>query len=271
MKISVITAVYNCADHIADCIRSVAHQVLPEGVSIEHIVIDGNSTDGTQEIVRSFGAAVAVFVSERDGGVYFAMNKGMERATGDIVAFLNADDMYAHPHVLQSVVKAFYENPSADAVYADALFVERDNPQAVFRFWKAKAMYPRYFEDGEIPHHLTLFMRREVLQKTGLIHTAFRVSADYDLIFRFFRVAGGRGQYVNDLWTVQRLGGISNRSVRNVLHVNFDILGSWWRNCFGFPLLTLFVYRPIKKLQQIKSSHHIPPRYAHYLATLFSW
>jgi glycosyltransferase involved in cell wall biosynthesis len=271
MKITIITVVYNCADHIGDCIRSVAHQVLPAGVTVEHIVIDGNSTDGTQEVVRGFGAAVSVFVSERDGGVYFAMNKGIERATGDVVAFLNADDMYAHPQVLQAVATTFLNNPTADALYADAVFVKRDNSQRIFRFWKGKPMYPRYFEDGEIPHHLTLFIRAEALRKTGLIHTAFRVSADYDLMLRLFKVVKATGHYVEDLWTVQRLGGISNRSLKNIAQGNLEIIRAWWRNGFGFPVLTLLVRRPLKKIQQIQSSTAIPPHYVRYLKMLSSW
>lgn len=271
MKISIITAVYNCADHIGDCIRSVAHQIVPPNMAVEHIVIDGGSTDGTQEVVLSFGDRVAVFVSERDQGVYFAMNKGLERATGDVIAFLNADDMYAHPHVLANIMEQFRASPSADAVYGDVVFVERDHPTNIFRFWKSVPMYPGYFRDGEVPHHLALFIRREALQKTGMIHTEFRVSADYDLIFRLFQVTKATGLYCNDLCTVQRLGGISNRSVKNILRGNVEILKAWHRHGFGVPIFTLFIRRPLHKIRQIIQSHTLPQRYAEYLATLYNW
>ncbi|HEX2786985.1 MAG TPA: glycosyltransferase family 2 protein [Ignavibacteria bacterium] len=248
MKFSIITVVYNGEEFIKDCIESVLSQ---DYKNIEYIVIDGGSTDKTPEIISSFGNSISIFISEKDNGLYYAMNKGITMATGDIIGLLNADDLYYDKDVIKNVADVFAKNDTS-AVYGNAVFIKRDDTHKdkIVRYWKSKKMYPGYFEDGEIPHHLSLFIKKDVYKKFGTINTQYNIAADYELMLRFFKVNKVTAFYYDRILTKIRLGGLSNGSIRNIMKGNFEILKAWRNNGLPIPWVCLFIKRPLNKIKQ---------------------
>uniref|UniRef100_UPI0035668849 glycosyltransferase family 2 protein n=1 Tax=Thioalkalivibrio sp. TaxID=2093813 RepID=UPI0035668849 len=160
MKISIVTATFNSADTVAGCLASVAAQTYADR---EHIAIDGVSTDGTVEILQTHRRQLATLVSEPDGGIYDALNKGIARATGEVVGFLHADDFYAHEDVLARIAQAF-ENPNVHAVYGDLVYVLKSDTTRVLRHWRSGPYDPARLVHGWMPPHPTLYVRRELYQ-----------------------------------------------------------------------------------------------------------
>ena len=213
LKISVITAVFNRADTVAEALASVHSQSWP---AVEHIVIDGGSTDGSLPILQAHGAQLAALVSEPDKGIYDALNKGIRRATGDVVGFLHADDLYETPESLAQVAAAF-DDPAVDAVYGDLVYVRQEDPSKVVRYWRAGPLMAGSLERGWMPPHPTFYVRRSVYERLGLFDTRFRIAADYESILRILGRGRARSAYVPQVLVRMRLGGISNRSLRSML------------------------------------------------------
>lgn len=218
MKISIVTAVYNAAGTIQDTLDAVACQT---HVDREHIVVDGASSDGTLETLERSRSQLAHLVSEADRGVYDAMNKGLALATGDVVAFLNADDVYVESSVLTRVAEIMAD-PSVAGCYANLYFVAQDDVSRVVRQMRSRAYLPGLFERGWMPPHPTLFVRREILRALGGFDLSFRLQSDFDLAIRLFQQAGDRMRYVDETWVRMRMGGLSNRSWRHVLRGNLE-------------------------------------------------
>ena len=234
MKISIITVCFNSAQTIHDTLSAVAAQ---EGADCEHLVIDGASTDGTVEIVRGFRPEVARFISEPDGGLYDAMNKGIAAATGEVVGFLNSDDMYADPDVLQKVTQAF-ASQDVDAVYGDLVYVKRDDMAEVVRYWRSCAYSPGLVERGWMPAHPTFFVRRSILQELGGFNTRYRYHADFDLTVRLFLQRRIRVRHVPEILVRMREGGETNRSLLNVIRGNLESIHSL--RSHGVPVTPMF-------------------------------
>ncbi len=252
MKISIITVVYNGAQTIADTIRSVQAQDYDD---IEYIVIDGGSTDGTQDVVRSFGDAVDTFISEPDKGIYDAMNKGLRLAGGELVSILNSDDFYASPDVLRTVADTFAGN-DVDAVYGDLVYVDAADPDKVVRFWRSRSMYPRFFEDGNVPPHPSLFVRRSVYEDIGLFDPSMRLAADHEFMLRLFRIHRRKGLYIPRIFVRMRLGGASNPSLLNMLRSNREIAGAWKKNGLSIPTRALILRMWLRIRQYIQRPDH---------------
>jgi glycosyltransferase len=212
VTISVVTAVYNRVDTIADALASVRSQTWPH---VEHVVIDGGSTDGSLSILEACREQFATFVSERDAGIYDALNKGVSRATGDVVGFLHADDLFASPEVLTRVASAF-EDPTVDAVFGDLEYVRQDDPSVVVRYWHAGNFEMRSLRLGWMPPHPTFYVRRALYERLGGFDTTYRIAADYDCMLRFLK-SGIRVTYIPHLQVKMRVGGASNRSLGNIL------------------------------------------------------
>jgi glycosyltransferase involved in cell wall biosynthesis len=221
MKISVITATYNSAATLADTLRSINEQTHPE---VEHIIVDGASSDGTLELVRSQGRRVATVVSEPDRGIYDAMNKGLRLASGDVVGLLNSDDFLASPDVLATIARAFAD-PDVDAVYGDLCYVRRELPAQVVRYWRSSPFRPGSFSRGWTPPHPTLYLRRELYDRLGGFDLAYSLAADLELMARYLEVHRVRSLYIPEVLVLMRLGGATNRSIRNVVRGNREI----WR------------------------------------------
>ena len=212
MKISVITATYNAARTVGACLGSVARQTHPD---VEHWVVDGASRDGTRAIVEADRARLAGFISEPDNGIYDALNKGIARATGEVVGFLHADDFYAGDSTLASIAAAF-DDPRVDAVYGDLTYVDAVDASRVIRYWKAGPVSRERLKRGWMPPHPTFYVRRSVYQRLGSFDTRYRISADYDCIVRFLFGGGVRAAYIPQVLVSMRVGGISNRSLRTI-------------------------------------------------------
>lgn len=248
MTVSIITVVYNGADTIAEAIESVLGQTYP---AIEYIIIDGASTDGTQAIVARYGNRISQFVSEPDQGLYDAMNKGIQRATGDIIGMLNADDLYRHPDVISRIVDTFRQH-QADAVYGDLVYARRDAPDQITRYWQAGTYTPGLFLRGWMPPHPTFFVRAIVYQQHGYFTTSLRSAADYELMLRFVHKHQIQVAYLNEVVVVMRLGGVSNSSLLNRLKANREDRLAWQLNNLTPRWFTLWV-KPLRKIGQFWS------------------
>ncbi|MCW8194203.1 glycosyltransferase [Proteobacteria bacterium 005FR1] len=213
MSISVVTATFNCASTLGDCLDSVAGQTWP---NVEHLVIDGASNDTTLVLLESRRDQFAVLVSEPDGGIYDALNKGIGRATGDIVGFLHADDVYAGPDVLTHIAEAF-SDPAVSAVYGDLQYVSKENTNQVVRRWESSPFSHKSLVRGWMPPHPTLYVRRSFYESIGGFDSRYRIAADYFSILQLFSRADFTAVYLPKVLVKMRVGGASNRSLRNIV------------------------------------------------------
>lgn len=203
MKISIITVVWNNVNTIKDAIESVLNQTYK---NIEYIIIDGGSTDGTIEVIQSYGNKINKFVSERDEGIYDAMNKGIKLATGDVIGILNSDDFYKSNDVLETVAKEFMVK-DIDCLYGDLEYVDQSNTSKVVRYWKSKPYRKGLFQKGWHPPHPTFFVKREIYHKYGMFNTNFKIAADYELMLRFLEKYQIKSSYIPKVLVSMRLGG----------------------------------------------------------------
>ena len=220
MKITIITVCYNSASHIEDAINSVAGQDYPE---IEHIVIDGNSNDGSQQILEKHSDKLAYWISEQDNGVYDAMNKGILKATGDVIGILNSDDFYFDEHVISKVVKAFSDE-DIDAVYGDLIFVDPKNLNRTVRTYSSKNWYPDKFAKGYMPAHPTFFVKRKFYEKYGLFETDYQIAADYEMLIRLLYVHKLNYKYLPIKMVKMRIGGLSSNGIKSNIILNNEII-----------------------------------------------
>jgi glycosyltransferase involved in cell wall biosynthesis len=213
VKISVITAVFNNRDTVAQALDSALAQTHPD---VELIVIDGGSTDGTLAVLQRYADRLAVLVSEPDRGIYDALNKGISRASGEVVGFLHSDDLFADVAVLSRIATAFAD-PAVDAAYGDLLYVRKDDPGRVVRTWRSAAFSATRLARGWMPAHPTFYVRRAVYEALGGYDTRYRIAADYDCMLRFLGKGGIRAAYIPEVLVKMRVGGASNRSLKNIL------------------------------------------------------
>ncbi len=213
MKVSIVTVVYNNKDTICHAIDSVLGQTHDD---IEYIIIDGDSTDGTIDIVKSYGDKISQFVSEPDSGIYDAMNKGIRLATGEIVGILNSDDFFEDEHTLAKIVAAFNVS-NTDSVYGDLVYVRKDDLSSVVRYWKSSIFEVKKLKNGWMPPHPTFYVKREIYDKHGDFDASFKISADYDLVLRFLGSAGISTYHIPEVLVRMRVGGESNRSLKNII------------------------------------------------------
>lgn len=250
MKISIITVCFNSARTLAYTLDSVAAQ---EHEDIEHIVVDGGSMDGTKALVSTDGQRVAKFVSESDCGIYDAMNKGIHLATGDVVGFLNSDDVYFDNTVTSQVAEVF-SNPDVDACFADLVYVDQKNLSRIARYWKSCEYKKGLFERGWMPAHPTFFVRRNIYEKYGVFDLNFPRQADFELTMRFLVLHKIRSVYVPRIWVRMRMGGVSNNSVRGVLKGNLEAYRACVKN--GLDVGPLFI--PRKMLSRLPQFFRTP-------------
>ena len=218
MKVSVITACLNSEDTLEHSIKSVLSQNYP---SIEHIVIDGKSSDGTLAIIETYKNMISTFVSEEDDGVYDALNKGIRMASGDIIGFVHADDRLADPNVLSDIAQVFRET-NADAVYGDLAYISNDNKNKIVRYWKSGRFSRAKLRAGWMPPHPAMYMKREIYEKAKLFNgeyfdTCFRIASDYDFMIRVLDKMKISVAYLPRVLVQMRTGGVSNKNLRNIL------------------------------------------------------
>lgn len=244
MKISIITVCKDAATTIRDTLESVANQSWPD---IEHIIIDGLSNDNTLEIAGSYPHISAV-VSERDAGLYDAMNKGIERATGEIVGILNADDFYSGRDVIEKVAGIF-KAVNCDALYGNLVYVDRNEINKVKRTWRSGDYQLHNLYNGWSLPHPTFFVKRSLYVQYGLYDTRFMISADYELTLRFLLKYQVSVKYLDETLVVMRTGGTSNRNLKSRFQANREDRQAWVVNGLKPHLFTL-ILKPLTKLKQ---------------------
>lgn len=226
-KVTVITVSFNSSKTILGTLQSVAGQSYP---SLEHIIIDGGSTDNTLQIIRNFCSKhVLILISEPDDGIYDAMNKGISLATGDIVAILNSDDLYQDYKVIEKVVTMFEKN-RVDCVFGDLVYVDPIDTNKILRKWTASDFVPGSFKFGWHPPHPSFFVRRDVYENFGKFDVSLKVSADFEIMLRFLERCRIRSIYLPETLVKMRVGGESGKSLKNILIGNQNILKAFDKN-----------------------------------------
>ncbi len=244
MKISIITTSYNSASTIRDTLRSIAAQDYPH---VEHIIIDGGSTDETLNIVSEF-PHVAKVVSEKDKGIYDAMNKGIQMATGDIIGILNSDDFYTNSQVISKVITKMLANHS-DALYADLDYVDPVDTSVIVRTWKSGSFSMKKFHYGWMPPHPTFFVSRHIYENHGLFDLSFKTAADYEIMLRFLLKYKIPVSYIPETIVHMRAGGHSNVSILHRLKANIEDSRAWKTNNLK-PYLFTTLLKPARKIHQ---------------------
>ncbi|MCB0842692.1 MAG: glycosyltransferase [Bacteroidetes bacterium] len=247
MKVSLITVCLNSEKYIQTCIDSVLSQDYPH---IEYIIIDGKSTDQTVDIVKSYGERINHFVSESDKGLYDAMNKGIDLATGDIVGILNADDVYAHNQVISRMVSVF-EQENSDVAFADLVYVKEENLDEVVRYFPGKGFHPGWFAKGLMPPHPTFFVRKKLYDQYGKFNTWYKICADFDLMVRLFHTYQASYTYLPEVIVKMRVGGNSAWG-KNTLTINREMLHSCKSHGIPTSLLRIYSKYLLKIFQLIK-------------------
>lgn len=245
MKVSIITVCYNSQETIEDTINSVINQDYEE---IEYIILDGVSKDNTMEIVKKYTKEVSVIKSEKDKGMYDALNKGIELASGEVVAILNSDDIYIHNHVISDVVRSIQDNKS-DACYGDLVYVKRDDLNTVVRYWESGDYKEGDFNYGWMPPHPSFFVKKRCYEKFGKFNLDIVSAADYELMLRFIHKNKIKLSYLNLVLVKMRDGGMSNASFANRIRGNKEDKRAWKINELSLPWYTLKL-KPLRKLKQ---------------------
>ena len=254
MKVSIITITYNSAATVEDTIRSVVMQDYPD---IEYLIIDGKSKDNTLAIADKYKDGISKIVSEKDKGLYDALNKGIRHASGDIIGMLHSDDIYAHAQVIRHVVETFRSNPDAQGVYADLVFVNRNDTNKVMRTWESGIYKEGDFLKGWMPPHPTFFVRKECYENFGTFNTDLKLSADYELMLRLIHKNNIRLAYLNEVIVKMRMGGVSNVSFFVKLKANLEDKMAWRMNGVK-PRMTTLLMKPLRKIgQYFKRAYHL--------------
>ena len=244
MKVSIITIAYNSGKSIADAINSVVSQTYPD---IEYIIVDGKSKDNTVEVVKSFGDKISQFVSEPDKGIYDALNKGIDMATGDIIGFMHSDDLFANQDIIAHVVEKF-KNNDTDSLYGDLQYVYKEDTNKVLRYWKSGNFSLKQLKLGWMPPHPTLYIKKWVYKKYGGFNIDMGIAADYDSMLRFLGKYKISTQYLPEVMVKMRVGGASNRSLKNIIKKSSEDWDAIQRNEFG-NIFTL-IFKNLRKVTQ---------------------
>jgi glycosyltransferase len=245
MKISTVTVCRNSRATIARTVESFLKQDYPDK---ELLVIDGGSTDGTPDIVNGFGNDAIRLISEKDDGIYDAMNKGLANYSGDAIGFLNSDDVYHDRHVLGRIVDALEQ---ADAVYGDLTMVSDHATGHVVRQWQAGTFTPGAFRDGWMPPHPTFYVRRALADRVGRFDLSYSISADYDFMLRALELEGARARYIPLVLIDFLMGGMSTTGPLAVVRGNLECLRARQRH-LGAPVIDAALFmKPLRKIRQL--------------------
>ncbi len=246
MKVSIITITFNSESTLIDTIDSVLNQTYKD---IEYIIIDGGSTDSTISIIHSYKNKISKFISEKDNGIYDALNKGIKLSTGDIIGVLHSDDFYTNHHVIENIINTF-QLYQADAVYADLFYVDKNDTAKIYRKWKSGKYQHGMFMNGWMPPHPTFFVKHSVYEKHGSFNLNLVSAADYELMLRFIHKHKIKLAYLPEFIIKMRVGGKSNVSLKNRLLANKEDRKAWAMNNIKPYFFTLYL-KPIRKIIQL--------------------
>ncbi len=246
MKVSIITTAYNSETTISETIKSVLQQNYSD---IDYWIIDGQSTDRTMDIVRSYENKFngrMHYLSEKDNGLYDAMNKGIKSCTGDIVGFLNSDDYFTSDDVIENIAKAF-ENNDIDAVYGDIHFIHDKEPDKIVRYYSSALFSPFWLRFGFMPAHPSFYVRRYIYEKYGMYSLEYKIASDYDIMVRLFYKHHIRTSYIKKDFVTMRTGGISTKNLKN----RFLITREDVKACRNYGMYTNIFFISIKYFYKI--------------------
>lgn len=251
MKISLITVTFNSARYLQNAIQSVYQQDYPD---IEYIIVDGGSTDETLSIIEQNAGCIAKWISEKDNGMYDAINKGMRMATGDVIGILNSDDMLSAKDVISKIAACFKEQ-KVDSLFGDLLYVEAEDTSKIHRYWKGMPYNRKSFKLGWMPAHPTFYVRREIVEQLGGYETHYFSAADFELMTRYLYKHRISSYYLPELIVKMRTGGMSNGSFRKRFRANRRDFLALKRNEVPFPFIVSMI-KPLRKLPQYLPFFH---------------
>nr|WP_314494003.1 glycosyltransferase family 2 protein [uncultured Chryseobacterium sp.] len=232
MKVSIITVCWNSEKHIRTAIESILNQTYS---NIEYVIIDGGSTDRTLDIIKSYEPLFngrMHWISEKDQGIYDAMNKGIDKTTGEVVGLLNSDDIYISNNVIENIVDCF-KNNNVDSVFADLFYVKEYDTDKIIRKWITGKKAP--FSTGWHPAHPTFFVKREIYNKFGVFDLKYKIASDFELMLRFLEKNNISSYYLQQIILKMRLGGESNRSFSNIKKGNMEIIDAFKKHNIKVP------------------------------------
>ena len=245
-KICIITATFNSSKTISDTIESILKQ---DYKNFHHLIIDGNSSDNTLEIIDSYKCENITVISEGDNGIYDAMNKGLLNANGDIVGFLNSDDLYSNDRVLSNIASVF-EDHQTQACYGDLVYVNYENNKIV-RYWKSGIYKTNLFAKGWCPPHPTFYVRKNLIEKYGIFDTSFKLAADSEYMMRLMEKNKVKVSYINKVLVRMRLGGGTSKNISNIIKENLEIFKALRLNNIKFSVLVFLASKFLNKLIQM--------------------
>ena len=249
MKVTIITVTYNSAEYLEQCIQSVIGQHYHD---IEHIIVDGGSTDATLKIIKRHEPHIAQWISEKDNGMYDAINKGMRMATGDVIGTLNSDDILASRDVITAIVQSF-THYNAEAVYGDIVYVKQTNMQKILRVWKGGEYNREKFKFGWMPAHPSFYIRKKLIERCGFYETHFYSAADYEFMARYLYFHKVAARYLPKLIVTMRAGGMSNGNFMRRIRANRRDYLAMKKNNIPFALF-VSILKPLRKLHQFRNS-----------------
>lgn len=244
MKVSIITVTYNSAKTIVDTLKSLECQTYHD---IEYIIVDGASEDNTLDIIKSTCSRVACIISEPDDGIYDALNKGIQAATGDVIGFLHSDDLFAYPDAVKDIVDTFVKN-NTDAIYADLHYVSKHDINSIIRFWRSGEYHHNKLKNGWMPPHPTFYMKRICYQQFGVFDLTFKIAADYDSILRYLWKNEISLSYLPKVTVKMRVGGASNRDLKNIILKTKEDIRALKNN--QVPWMKALIMKNISKIPQ---------------------
>jgi glycosyltransferase len=252
MKVSLITVTFNSEKYLSHCIESVLKQRYS---NIEHIIIDGKSTDNTVSIIKQYESKISCWISESDRGMYDAINKGIKLATGDIIGILNSDDMLVNEDSISSIVDTFIKQ-NVDSVYADLEYVDKEDSERVFRIWKGKEYNRNLFKMGWMPGHPTFYIKRNLITQFGGYENHYYTAADYEFMARYLYKHKVSSYYLPKLIVKMRTGGASNKSFNQRIRANRRDYLAMKQNAIPMPFL-VSILKPLIKVHQFSLSTNI--------------
>lgn len=245
MKVTLITVTYNSSQYLEDCIQSVIGQ---DYDNLEYLVIDGESTDNTVDIIKKYDQHIDQWISEKDNGMYDAINKGMKMATGEIIGILNSDDILASSDVISNIAQCFSDK-KIDATYGDLVYVEQQNTQKIIRYWKGFSFKRYRFRYGWMPAHPTFYIKKELVDVLGGYESHYYTAADYEFMSRYLYKHKLTAAYIPQLIVKMRVGGQSNKNIQSRFRANRRDYLAMRENKIPFPLV-VSILKPLIKLHQ---------------------